>query len=330
MDHTRSLDADDGPTSIGDLLIEYERWLDRQRGLAPVTVSNYSKGVAQFLRTLAQPAEVSVGLLDAGMVTAFMVEFCRDRNTNSAKSMARSVRSFLRFAHATGRTSAELSGAVPVPASWHLASLPKAVPAADLEHLLGVASRQCWTATDRRDYAILLLLARLGLRRGEVAALGLDDIDWWAGELTIVGKGNHVERLPLPSEPGEAIAAWLVDGRPACATRSVFTTVKPAGRPISTAAIAHLVAAACRDAGLERINAHRFRHTLATQMLRSGASLPQVSQVLRHRSARSTAIYAKVDDVALRPLARPWPTITAKTDPDAGRGIVRPWPGTRS
>ena len=331
MSPTRSTDAGDRLAWIADVLVEYERWLDRQRGLAPVTVSNYSKSVAQFLRTtLTQPAEVSVSLLDAGIVTAFMVEFCSDRNTNSAKSMARSVRSFLRFAHATGRTSADLSGAVPVPAGWHLASLPKAVPAADLQHLLGVASRHCGTATDRRDYAILLLLARLGLRRGEIAALGLDDIDWRAGELTIVGKGSHVERLPLPSEPGEAIAAWLVDGRPACATRSVFTTVKPAGRPISTAVIAHLVAAACRDAGLERINAHRFRHTLATQMLRSGASLPEVSQVLRHRSVRSTAIYAKVDDVALRPLARPWPTITATTDSDAGPGMARPWPGARS
>ncbi|WP_264891120.1 site-specific integrase, partial [Mycobacterium kiyosense] len=117
MDRTRSIDAGDRPAWIDDLLIEYEQWLDRQRGLAPVTVSNYSKAVAQFLGMLAQPAEVSVCLLDAGMVTEFMVEFCSDRNTNSAKSMARSVRSFLRFAHATGRISADLSGAVPVSAA---------------------------------------------------------------------------------------------------------------------------------------------------------------------------------------------------------------------
>ena len=142
--------------------------------------------------------------------------YCRDRNTNSVKSMARSVRSFLRFAHATGRTSVGLWGAVPVSAGWHLASLPRSVPAADLERLLAVAARWRLTATDRRDYAILLLLARLGLRRGEVAGLGLDDIDWRAGELTVVGKGDRVERLPLPAEPGEAIAAWLVDGRPEC------------------------------------------------------------------------------------------------------------------
>jgi len=317
--------------SVNDLLVEYGQWLDRQRGLAPITVHNYCWNVEQFLKTLPAPLQVSVSLLNAGTVTAFMVEYCRDRNTNSAKSMARSVRSFLRFAHASGRTSTELWGAVPVSAGWHLASLPKVVPAADLERLLGVAARRRWTATDRRDYAILLLLAQLGLRRGEVAALCLDHIDWRTGELTIVGKGSRVERLPLPAEPGEAITAWLVDGRPECTARSVFTTVKPAGRPLSPGAIGHLVAAACRDAGLDRIGAHRLRHTLATAMLRAGASLPEVGQVLRHRSARSTAIYAKVDDVALRPLARPWPTISSSdADSDGARGLARRWPGSRS
>jgi integrase len=261
-----------------------------------------------------------------------MVGYCRDRNTNSAKSMARSVRSFLRFAHATGRTSVGLWGAVPVSAGWHLASLPKSVPAADLEHLLAVAGRWRFTATDRRDYAILLLLARLGLRRGEVAGLRLDDIDWRAGELTVVGKGDRAERLPLLDGPGEAIAQWLVDGRPECATRSVFTTLKPPGRPLSSGAIGHIVGSACQAAGLDRINAHRLRHMLATEMLQAGASLSEVGQVLRHCSSRSTAIYAKVDEVALRPLARPRPG-TAPSDAhadDAARSLARPWPGSRS
>ena len=189
------------------------------------------------------------------------------------------------------------------------------------------------TATDRRDYAILLLLARLGLRRGEVARLGLDDIDWRAGELTVIGKGEMMDRLPLPAGPGEAIAAWLVDGRPECPTRSVFTTLRPPGRPLSSGAIGHIVASACQSAGLERIGAHRLRHTLATAMLRAGAPLSEVGQVLRHRSARSTAIYAKVDEVALRPLAKPWPGSApgdgAAVD-DAARSLARPWPGSRS
>ena len=202
MDPVRTADARGGTTSVSGVLVEYGEWLRLQRGLAPVTIDNYCWHVEQFLEGLPQPVQVSVALLDAGTVTAFMVEHCRNRNTNSVKSMARSVRSFLRFAHATGRTSVGLWGAVPVSAGWHLASLPRSVPAADLERLLAVAGRWRLSATERRDYAILLLLARLGLRRGEVASLRLDDIDWRAGELTVIGKGDRVERLPLPDEPG--------------------------------------------------------------------------------------------------------------------------------
>lgn len=322
-------DARGDVASVDELVAEFGSWLERRRGLAPSTVRNYRLLAGQFLAASLPGAQGSVGLLDAGAVTAFMVEYCRDRNTNTAKSMARSVRSFLRFAHATGRTDGALWGAVPSSSGWHLASLPKAVPAADLERLLECAAWLRFTATGRRDYAILLLLARLGLRRGEVAALRLDDIAWRIGEITVVGKGERVERLPLPAEPGEAIVAWLTDGRPQCATRTVFTTVRPPGRPLSPAAIGHVVGTACARAGLTRIGAHRLRHTLATAMLRAGASLPQVGQVLRHHSARSTAIYAKVDEVALRPLALPWPgTAPRGADPvDDVLGLARPWPG---
>ncbi len=307
-------------------------WLDRQRGLTWITVHGASAGtLGSSWDRCHRPRTVSVGL-DLSTITAFMVEFCRDRNVNSVKSMARSVRSFLRFAHATGRTSTGLWGAVPSSAGWRLASLPRSVPAADLELLLAVAAGARFTAAGRRDYAILLLLARLGLRRGEVAGLRLDDIDWRAGELTVVGKGDRVERLPLATEPGEAIVAWLTGGRPACATRSVFTTLCPPGRPLSSGAVGHVVGSACRSAGIARIGAHRLRHTLATAMLRAGATLPEVGQVLRHRSARSTALYAKVDEVALRPLARPWPGTTPKpaASDEAARSLARPWPGVRS
>lgn len=330
MDVGYAAGGGDETASMRGVLAEYAQWLEHQRGLAPVTVQNYCWNVGRFLASLPEPVQVSISVLDAGIVTAFMVEFCRDRNTNSVKSMARSLRSFLRFTHATGRTSVGLSGAVPVSAGWHLASLPKAVPATDVERLLAVARRCRLSATERRDYAVLLLLARLGLRRGEVAGLRLDDIDWRAAELTVVGKGDRVERLPLPAEPGEAIAAWLVDGRPHCATRSVFTTLRPVGRPLSSAAIGHIVGSACRSAGLERIGAHRLRHTLATAMLRAGAPLTEVGQVLRHRSVRSTAIYAKVDEGALRPLARPWPGSAPADADDGTRDLVRPWPETRS
>lgn len=321
--------ARDDLSSGSEVLAEFGGWLDRQRGLAPVTVHNYCWNAGQFLAALPEPASVSVGLLEAGTVTTFMVTYCRDRNTNSAKSMARSVRSFLRFAHATGRTSATLWGAVPSSSGWHQASLPRSVPEVDVERMLATTRRLGFTVTGRRNHAILLLLTRLGLRRGEVAGLGLDDIDWRAGELTVVGKGHRVERLPLPAEPGEAIVAWLTDGRPECVTRSVFTTIRPAGRPLTPAAVGHVVGTACRNAGLDPIGAHRLRHTLATAMLRAGASLPEVGQVLRHRSARSTAIYAKVDEVALRPLARTWPG-TAPAADTAAQELARPWPGARS
>lgn len=181
MSQVRTADAGQGAGPLDELVVEFAGWLDGQRGLAPVTVQNYCWHAEQFLGWLSPHVLRSMGLLDAGMVTAFMVEFCRDRNVNSAKSMARSVRSFLRFAHATGRTSTGLWGAVPSSSGWHLASLPRSVPAADLEHLLVVAADARRTATGRRDYAILLLLARLGLRRGEVASLKLDDINWRAG-----------------------------------------------------------------------------------------------------------------------------------------------------
>lgn len=328
MTMVSTADAGEGAAAVRELLVEFGVWLDRQRGLAPITVHNYCWGVEQFLVAVPVATQVSLSRLDAGTVTGFMMEYCRDRNVNSTKSMARSLRSFLRFAYATGRTPTGLWGAVPASAGWHLASLPRAVPVAEVEHLLAVAAAARSTAAGRRDYAILTLLAGLGLRRGEVAGLRLDDIDWRAGEVMIVGKGNRVERLPLPAQPGAAIVDWLRAGRPACDTRSVFTTLNPTGRPLSAGAIGHVVGSACRSAGIPRIGAHRLRHTLATAMLRAGASLPEVGQVLRHRSVRSTAIYAKVDEVALRPLARPWPGTVprAAASAEAAPLLVRRWP----
>ena len=309
MHAVSTADVGEDTVSVSDLIVEFGGWLDRQRGLAPITIHNYCQHAGQFLAALPQPTQVSVSLLDAGTVTAFMVEYCRDRNTNSAKSMVRSVRSFLRFAHATGRTSTGLWSAVPSSSGWHLASLPRSVPAADLEHLVAVASRSRFTATDLRDYAILLLLARLGLRRGEVAALGLDDIDWRAGEITVVGKGNRVERLPLPAEPGEAIAAWLTDGRPRCQTRAVFTTLRPAGRPLSSGAVGHVVGTACRTAGIGRIGAHRLRHSAAMALMSAGVDTSVIALWLGHQSAATTDIYLHADmtikETALARVAQP-------------------------
>jgi site-specific recombinase XerD len=285
------------------LLAEFCTWLDRERGLSPVSVRCYSKQAKYFLAAIGGPGSVSG--LDAGKVTAFMVDYSRDRNTWSAKAMVTSLRAFLRFAHATGRTAVPLAGAVPAVASWRLSALPRGLKAAEVEMLLAGCDRE--TATGLRDYAVLSLLARLGLRGAEAAGLQLDDIDWRAGEIAVTGKGSRTERLPLPATAGEALAAWLTGGRPRCGSRAVFVTVRRPYRQLTPEAVRAVMGRACDRAGLERRGTHRFRHALATEMLRAGASLPEVGQVLRHRSQLSTSVYAKVDQDALRPLARPWP-----------------------
>ncbi|HEY6791443.1 MAG TPA: site-specific integrase [Trebonia sp.] len=298
--------APGGVQPAGDstrLLAEFGAWLGRERGLSPVSVQCYSKQSKAFLAWTGGAGAVSG--LDAGKVTAFMVDWTQDRNTWTAKAMVTSLRAFLRFAHATGRTAVPLAGAVPAVASWRMSSLPRGMKAAEIGRLLAGCARD--TAVGLRDYAVLSLLARLGLRGAEAAGLQLGDIDWRAGEITVTGKGSRIERLPLPAQAGEALAAWLKDGRPACDSRAVFVTVRRPYRQVTADAVRQVMLRACDRAGLERRGAHRLRHSLATEMLRAGASLPEVGQVLRHHSMLSTALYAKVDQESLRPLARPWP-----------------------
>jgi integrase/recombinase XerD len=285
------------------LLGEFGTWLGRQRGLAPESVRCCCSQAKAFLAGIGGAEAVSE--IDAGMVTAFMVSHARDRNTWSAKAMVTSLRAFLRFAHATGKTAVPLAGAVPTVASWQLSGLPRGLDASEIERLLAGCDRG--KAAGLRDYAILSLLARLGLRGAEAAGLQLGDIDWRAGEITVTGKGSRTERLPLPVLAGEAVAAWLAHGRPQCESRAVFVTVRRPYRQLPATGVRAVMALACERAGLERRGAHQLRHSLATEMLRAGASLPEVGQVLRHRSQLATSLYAKVDQDALRPLARRWP-----------------------
>lgn len=285
------------------LLAEFRGWLDRERGLSSVSVRCYSKQSKAFLAWIGGAGSVSG--LDAGTVTAFMVGWAQGRNTWSAKAMVTSLRAFLRFVHATGRTTASLAGAVPAVASWRMSSLPRGLKATEIERLLTGCDRD--TAVGLRDYAVLSLLAGLGLRGAETAGLQLGDVDWRVGEITVTGKGSRTERLPLQAPVGEAVAAWLVGGRPCCQSRAVFVTLRRPYRSLTPEAVRAVMGRACDRAGMERQGAHRLRHSLATEMLRAGASLPEVGQVLRHRSMLSTSIYAKVDQNALRPLARQWP-----------------------
>jgi integrase/recombinase XerD len=305
--HAGVVDAGAGSEAgpVAALLAEFGAWLAGERGLSPVTVRCYRKHARVFLTGLPEPLGGALQRLDAGQVTSFMLGYCQGRNTGSAKAMVTAIRALLRFLHVSGRTPALLAGAVPAVAGWRLAQLPRGLAAGQVGRLLDSCDRD--TVTGRRDYAILTVLARLGLRGAEAAALLLSDIDWRAGEVMIRGKGSRLERLPLPAPVGEAVAAWLTGGRARCGSPAVFVTVRAPYRQLSPEAVRAIMGRACDRAGLARRGAHRLRHSLATEMLRAGASLPEVGQVLRHRSQLATSVYAKVDENALRVLARPWP-----------------------
>jgi site-specific recombinase XerD len=287
------------------LLVEFRAWLAEERGLSAATVCCYGKQARIFLVHLPEPLDAALRQLDAGRVISFMLDYCRDRNPESAKATVTAVRALLRFVHVAGYVPVLLAAAVPSVAGWRLAALPRGLDAVVVERLLGSCDRG--TIVGRRDYAILIMLARLGLRGAEVADLELGDVDWRGGEVTVRGKGSRIDRLPLPVDVGDALAAYLTAGRPRCDAATVFCTVRAPYRRLSPAAVRAIMGYACQRAGLDRVGAHRLRHSLATEMLRAGASLPEVGQVLRHRSQLTTSVYAKVDENALRVLVRVWP-----------------------
>jgi integrase/recombinase XerD len=294
-----------GPVEV--LIDAYKAYLLKERGVSISTVRNYVHVARLFLSHREETAgALDLQSLTPGAVSEFVLAECRRSSVGSAKCMATRLRCLLAFLHVAGHTEVALRWAVPSVASWRLASLPKAIKAADVALLLASCDR-C-SATGQRDFAVLTVLHRLGLRAGEVAALALSDIDWLHGEMVVTGKANRAERLPLPADVGESVVAWLKDGRPAgCSCPCVFTSVRPPLGRLGAGAITGIVKRACLRAGLPVMGAHRLRHTAATQMLQAGASLGEVGQVLRHRSMNTTAIYAKVDRRALVALVRPWP-----------------------
>jgi site-specific recombinase XerD len=294
------------PGPAKELLDCYHDYLLGERGVTAGTARGYVDFVRPFVATRVRDEVLDLAGITAAEVTGFVLSSCPGRAVGSAKLTVCALRSLLRWLHLTGQTPSSLAAAVPSVAGRRLAGLPKGLEPGELRRLLASCDRR--TRTGRRDYAVLLLLSRLGLRGGEIARLGLDDIDWRRGEVTICGKGSRSERLPLPADVGAAIAAYLRRGRPATAQgRSVFVRVHAPHRALTTGGVSMVVFDAAQRAGLPKMHAHRLRHTAATAMLRAGSPLPEVGQVLRHRSALTTAIYAKVDRGALGVLARPWP-----------------------
>jgi site-specific recombinase XerD len=287
---------------------DYAQYLAQQRGLASATLINYLPVARRFLLQRFGASEWSLGELCARDIHRFVLQQSRRVSRRRAQLIVTALRSFLRYLHQRGHIGADLAATVPTVASWRLTELPKALPPEQVERLLASCDRR--TPGGQRDYAMLLLLARLGLRAGEVVALTLDDIDWEAAVVNVRGKGARHEPLPLPQDVGEALVGYLRHGRPCCDTRRVFVRLHaPRGGFASSCAIDDVLERAFARAGLEPAfkGAHVLRHALATRLLQHGASLAEIAELLRHRRLETTQIYAKVDLAALRALAQPWP-----------------------
>ncbi|MEO8966338.1 MAG: tyrosine-type recombinase/integrase [Solirubrobacteraceae bacterium] len=295
------------PVTASDELVErYSVYLRDRRGVSSSTVRNYV-GVARVFLSWwdARTGTLALTELDGAAVIAFVLGESQRCSVGSAKCMVTRLRGFLRFLHVDGEIDRELAGVVPSVASWRLAGLVKALDARSVSMLLASCDRR--TRVGRRDHAVITMLSRLGFRAGEVAALRLADIDWRAGEVLVRGKGSRHERLPLPSDVGDALAGWLAHGRPRRECVFVFTRVRAPLGALSAGGVSAIVQHACKRAGLPVVGAHRLRHTAATEMLRAGGSLTEVGQVLRHRSRDVTSIYAKVDRLSLASVVAPWP-----------------------
>ncbi|MFC9534309.1 tyrosine-type recombinase/integrase [Streptomyces sp. NPDC056975] len=292
------------------LLERYRCWMESERGLSASTMLRYGNTARRFLAEQAMTdGQFAPDALTGADLNAFLLRECARVSAGSAKGRVAELRSLTRFLHLQGVTPMKLGGAVPPVGGWRFASLPPTMADGDVQRLLDHTSRQ--GTVGARDYAILVLVARLGLRSIEVARLLLDDIDWRRGEVIVRGKGRREDRLPLPTDVGEALIAYLSGPRPRLDARHVFLTCKAPHSPIRADLVGDVVERACLRAGTPKVGPHRLRHALAADMLRHGAGLTAIGQVLRHQDLATTALYAKVDFIALRAVAQPWPGTAA-------------------
>jgi site-specific recombinase XerD len=304
------LTTDDPPPAPGPLdalMGRYRHWMVTDRQLAARTIRRYEQGARLFLNFQARQGGKPAGAegLSERVVTAFLLaEASRGLSAKSLQGRVAELRSLLRFLYLQAMITTPLGEGVPPVPGWKDTAVPRRLAAAEVQALLDSCDRA--TASGKRDLAILLLLARLGLRAAEVAGLELDDFDWRAGELVVRGKAGHRDQMPLPAEVGEAVAAYLLQARPRAGSRAAFLTLRPPPRPMGHTTVGQVVWRQCRIAGVEPVRAHRLRHALATELLSRGVRLPEIAQVLRQRDLATTAVYAKVDYSALRELALPW------------------------
>lgn len=293
---------------LGELLGQYRSWMVQERGLAAMTVLRYENTARRFLQQQAIDAEgvFEPAALNGADINAFLLRECGRVSAGSAKGRVAELRSVLRFLYLQDITPLRLGTAVPPVGGWRLATLPpRSMTAADVQRILDSVDRS--TEVGVRDFAIIMLVARLGLRSIEVARLELRDVDWRAGELVVRGKGRRHDRLPLPAEVGDALVAYLSGGRNPQGARELFLTCRAPRGPIRADLVGDVVERTCLRAGLPPVGPHRLRHALAGELLRQGAGLVAISQILRHQDLATTALYAKVDLATLRKVAQPWP-----------------------
>lgn len=295
-------------TPLDELLAQYRLWMRQERGLAAMTMLRYESTARRFLQEQASDGggTVSPAALTGSDINVFLLRECGRVSAGSAKGRVAELRSLLRFLYLQGITALRLWTAVPPVGGWRFATLPPpAMTAADVQGLLDSVDRS--SDVGIRDFAIMMLIARVGLRSIEVARLELRDVDWRAGELMVRGKGRRQDRLPLPAEVGEALVAYLSIARVPADARHLFLTCRAPRGPIRADLVGDVVERTCLRAGLPHVGPHRLRHALAGELLRQGVGLLAICEVLRHQDLATTALYAKVDLAALRHVAQPWP-----------------------
>ena len=302
----RKLVPDQSP--LAGILSRYEQHLRSERRLVSATILNYLSFARKFLIERFPEGPLLLKEIKASDISDFVLRRGCSISVGRAQIMTTAFRSFFRYLFQKGELQADLAASVPTVADRRLSTVPKYLTPEEVECVLKACNRS--TTIGRRDYAILLLLARLGLRAGEVVALQFEDINWRAGEILVRGKGLLHDRMPLPADVGEALASYLRQDRPACQTRRVFVCTRAPRRGFARPwTLSTIVRRALLRADLDPPvkGAHLFRHSLATSMLRSGATMEEIGEVLRHRDPTTTEIYAKVDFDGLRSLAQPWP-----------------------